>query len=70
MYMSKIISNQSINCLLINWIEKVGIEILNNPKAFTDYSQGKDDVHENLEKYYRNKEKESVNCVWWYDRQI
>ena len=34
--------------LLINGREKVGIENLKNPKAFTDYSQ-KIDLHENLE---------------------
>ena len=37
--------------LLFNGKEKVGIEILRNPKAFTDYSQTIDDVYENLEDY-------------------
>ena len=34
--------------LLINEREKVGNEVLKNPKAFTDYSQTIDAVHENL----------------------
>ena len=46
-YVSKIHSNESINCLLKQ--EKVGIEHLENPKAFVDYSQMIDDVYENLE---------------------
>ena len=37
--------------LLINGREKVGIEILKNSKAFTDYSQRTDDVFEILEDY-------------------
>ena len=35
--------------LLVNGKEKIEIEILENPKAFTDYSQTVDDLHENLE---------------------
>ena len=35
--------------LLINGKERVGIEILKNPKTFIDYSQTIDDVYENLE---------------------
>ena len=41
--------------LLINGREKVGVEILKNPKAFIDYSQTIDDVYENLEHYYPTK---------------
>ena len=37
--------------LLINKREKIGIEILKNPKAFTNNSQTIDDVCENLEDY-------------------
>ena len=37
--------------LHINGREKIGIEILKNPKAFIDYSQTIDDVYENLEDY-------------------
>ena len=37
--------------LLINGTEKVGVENLKNPKAFTDYSQTNDDIYENLEGY-------------------
>ena len=33
----------------INGRKKVGIEILENPKAFIDYSQTIDNVYENLE---------------------
>ena len=55
--MSKIHSNQSINCLLINGREKVGVENLKNPKAFSDYSQKIDDVYENLEDYNLRKKR-------------
>ena len=37
--------------LLINGREKVGIEILKNPKAFINYSETIDVVNENLEDY-------------------
>ena len=37
--------------LLINKREKIGIEILKNPKPFTNNSQTIDDVCENLEDY-------------------
>ena len=37
--------------LLINGREKVGNEILKNPKSFINYSQIIDDVYENLEDY-------------------
>ena len=37
--------------LHINKREKIGIEMLKNPKAFTNYSQTIDDVYENLEDY-------------------
>ena len=35
--------------MLINELEKVGIENLKNPKALNDYSRTIDDVYENLE---------------------
>ena len=41
--------------LLINGREKVGIEILKNPKAFINYSETIDVVNENLEDY---------NLIW------
>ena len=44
--MSKIHSNQSINCLLIRG--KEGTENSKSQKAFIDYSQTVDDVYENL----------------------
>ena len=37
--------------LLINEREKVGIDILKNPKAFINYSETMDVVNENLEDY-------------------
>ena len=43
--------------MLINGREKVGIENLKNPKAFIDYSQKIDDVHENLEDYNLTKKR-------------
>ena len=49
-YTSKVYSNQSINCLLLEE-KKVGIKKLKNPKALIDYSQAIDDVYENLEDY-------------------
>ena len=57
MHMSKILSNLSINCLLITWIEKVGIEILNSAKAFIDYSQRIDDAYKNLEDHNPTKKR-------------
>ena len=48
--------------MLTNEREKVGIEILKYPKAFTDYSQTIDDVYENLEDYNPTK-KRRVNIV-------
>ena len=57
MHMSKILSNLSINCLLINWIEKVGIEILNSAKAFIDYSQRIYDAYKNLEDHNPTKKR-------------
>ena len=55
--------------LLINGREKVGLENLKNPNTFIDYSKTINDIYENLEEQQRksNKEKESVNTVWWYD---
>ena len=43
--------------LLINGIEKAGIKVLENPKAFIDYSQTIGDVYENLEDYNRVKQR-------------
>ena len=44
--------------LLINGREKVGIELLQNRKAFIDYSWTTDDVYENLEHYNSTKKGE------------
>ena len=46
--------------MLINGREKVGIENLINPKAFTDYSQSIDDVYENLEDYNPTKKRREL----------
>ena len=43
--------------MLINGTEKVGIENLKNPKAFTDYSQTIDYVYEHFEDYTTKKKK-------------
>ena len=40
---------ESKHQMYINGRKKVGIEILENPKAFIDYSQTIDDIYENLE---------------------
>ena len=54
-YMSKIHSNQSINCLYTG--KKVGIKYEKIPKPFIDYSQTINDVYENLKDYNPTKEK-------------
>ena len=51
--------------LLINGWEKVGVEILKNPKPFTDYSQSIADVYENLEDY--NPTKKMTVLIVFYD---
>ena len=43
--------------LLFNGREKVGIETLNNPKAFINYSQTIDDVYENSKDYNPTKKR-------------
>ena len=43
--------------MLINERERVGTEILKNPKAIIDYSQTIDDVYENLEDYNTTKKR-------------
>ena len=45
--------------MLINGREKVGIENLINPKAFTDYTQSID-VSENLEDYNPTKKRRKL----------
>ena len=51
--------------LLINGWEKVGVDILKNPKPFTDYSQSNADVYENLEDY--NPTKKMTVLIVFYD---
>ena len=51
---------QSKYQLLINGREKVRIETLKNTKAFIDYSQTVDDVHENLEGYNPTKKRRQL----------
>ena len=48
---------ESKHQLLINGREKVGIEILKNPKAFINYSKTIHDVLENLEDYNPTKKR-------------
>ena len=48
---------ESKDQLLINGREKVGIEKLRIPKAFTDFSQTIDDVNDNLEDYNPTKKR-------------
>ena len=55
--MSKSHLNQSINCLLINGKEKLGIKKFKNSKAFINYSQTIDNVYENLEDYNPTKKR-------------
>ena len=43
--------------MLINGREKVGIKILENPKAFIDYSETIDSVYEDLEDYNPTKKR-------------
>ena len=51
---------QSKYQLLINGREKVRIKTLKNTKAFIDYSQTVDDVHENLEDYNPTKKRRQL----------
>ena len=60
--MSKIHSNQSINCLLIRG--KEGTENSKSQKALVDYSQTIDDVYENLKDQYNPTEKSKVLIVF------
>ena len=48
---------ESKHQLLVNERKKVGIENLQNTKAFIDYSQTIDDVYENLEDYNPTKKR-------------
>ena len=57
--------------LLINGKERVGIEILKNPKTFIDYSQTIDDAYENLEDCNPTKKRRVLivfdDVIWWYE---
>ena len=57
--------------LLINGKERVGIEILKNPKTFIDYSQTIDDVYENLEDCNPTKKRRVLivfdDMIRWYE---
>ena len=57
--------------LLINGKERVGIEILKNPKIFIDYSQTIDDAYENLEDCNPTKKRRVLivfdDVIWWYE---
>ena len=41
--------------LLIQKWEKIGIEVLENPEAFIDYSETIDDIYKNLDDYNSTK---------------
>ena len=57
--------------LLINGKERVGIEILKNPKTFIDFSQTIDDVYENLEDCNPTKKRRVLivfdDMIRWYE---
>ena len=46
--------------MFVNGREKVGIDILKNPKAFIDYSQTIVDAYENLEDYNSTKKRRAL----------
>ena len=52
---------------LINKRENTGLKHLNNSKAFTEYPNDMDDVHENIEEYNPNKKCKILIVFWWYD---
>ena len=60
--MSKIRSNRSMSCLLMEK-EKQELKNFKNPKACFNYSQTTDDVYENLEDYNPTKKRRNVNIV-------
>ena len=57
--------------MLINGKERVGIEILKNPKTFIDYSQTIDDAYENLEDCNPTKKRRVLivfdDMIRWYE---
>ena len=50
--------------LLINERESAGLKYLNDPKAFTEYSNDMDNIHKNIEEYNPNKKRK----YWWYSK--
>ena len=42
---------------LISKRESTGLKQFNNPKAFSEYSNGMDDIHKNIEEYNLNKKR-------------
>ena len=40
---------------------------MNNSKAFIEYPNDMDDVHENIEEYNPNKKWKILIVFWWYD---
>ena len=51
---------------LIEKREDAGIKNVNNPSAFTVYSDTMDDVYEDVDNY-KPKRNKSLNCFWWHD---
>ena len=47
---------------LVNNREMAGIKLLNNLKAFIEYSNTMDDVYENIDFYNPNKKNKIINC--------
>ena len=52
---------------LINKRECVGVNHLNDPKVFIEYSNDMRDVLKNINNYNPNKENKVMIVIWWYD---
>ena len=49
---------------LINKPRSLGLRYCDDPKAFIEYSNDKDDIFENIDEYNPTK-KQNIDCVWW-----
>ena len=47
--------------------EDVWTKHFNDSKAFTEYSNNKDDIYKNIEEQSPNKKTWNFNGFWWYD---
>ena len=52
---------------LIKKRENTDLKHLNNSKAFIEYPNDMDDIHENIEEYNPNKKWKILIVFWWYD---